>query len=139
MNCDDARQIVLSSLNELVPAERVREMENHLLNCDACREFAYSQHLLDLRLAAAMPAVSLSPRFRTSMMRRIYRDSTTVWSDFLPDIAHLVGCAFALALLVFLLPFPPGRVIFIVTIFTGTTYLLQGALRSPTDGFEEGV
>lgn len=136
MDCQETQESILHSLVESLPTERYLAMENHLAGCETCRSFAKVHRSLDLRLAAAVPHARLSPAFRSGLRKRIQCDPEALWRDFLPDLAHLIGCALVVALSVFLLPFPSRSVILAGLVFTSGTYFLQAALRGALSGLE---
>jgi hypothetical protein len=136
MDCQETQESILDSLVESLAAERYLAMENHLARCETCSSFAKVQRTLDSRLAAAVARARLSPAFRSALRKRIQRNPAALWPDFLPDVAHLVGCALVIALSVFLLPFPSRSVILAGLIFTSGTYFLQAALRGALSGLE---
>jgi anti-sigma factor RsiW len=130
MNCEEAQETMLDSLTGPISAERRLLMENHIAACEACRQFAEVQRMLDARLAAAVPVVSLSAGFRRALQEKLRQAATPDWPESLPDIAHLIGCGFAIALLLVLLPQYSKTVVFAGAGFTAVTYFLQAALRS---------
>src|SRR5262245_20763054 len=129
MNCDDARDIVLDSLAGPVPDEQSRLMETHIASCDACRRFDEIQRALDARLTGAMPLVNLSSDFRRSLRQKIESREASIWPESLPDIAHLTGCASAIALLLLVLPQYSRTVLLTGLGFTAVTYFLRAVLR----------
>ena len=137
MNCEEVQELILDSLDDPVAGERRQAMESHIATCETCGSFARIHRMLDARLAAAVPAARLSAGFRTSLTQKMHRDPVSAWPDFLPDIAHLAGCAFAIILSLFLLPWYSGTVILAGVAFTAVTYLLQSVLRSSLDSLEE--
>ena len=64
------------------------------------------------------------------------RDPVPVWPDFLPDLAHLAGCAVATGVAAFVLPVPAASVILAGAAFTGVTYFLQTVLRTSLEWLE---
>ena len=136
MNCHEARQIVLDSLDGPVRAELYLPMETHIACCDACRRFANVQRALDVRLTAAVPVVSLSLGFRSSLRQRINNRQISIWPESLPDVAHLMGCAFAIVLLLLVLPQYSRTVLLAGAGFTAVTYFLQAVLRSSLESLE---
>ncbi len=136
MDCHEARDSILESLVESLATERRAAMESHIADCATCARFAGIQRTLDTRMAAALPPARLSPEFRTSLKRKIRRDQWTAWPDFLPDLAHLIGCAFAIILSLLLLPQHSGAVMVAGAAFTGVTYFFQGLLRSSLEAIE---
>jgi hypothetical protein len=136
MNCEEARQILLDSLVWLFPAERHTPMEDHIATCEACRQFLEVQRMLDARLTAAVPVVSLSPGFRSSLLEKLSDHTVPGWPEFLPDIAHLMGCALAITLLLLLMPQYSRTVLLAGSGFTAVTYFFQAILRSSLEPFE---
>jgi hypothetical protein len=129
MDCQETQESILDSLVESLATERYLSMENHLAGCETCSNFAKVHRTLDSRLAAAIPQGPISPAFRTALRKRIQRDPEALWPDFLPDVAHLAGCALVIALSVLLLPFNSRSVLLVGLVFTSGTYFLQAALR----------
>jgi len=121
---------MLDSLAGVLPAERHLVLEGHIAGCEVCRRFAEVQRMLDVRLIAAMPVLSLSPRFRTSLQERLRQHVMSGWPEYLPDIAHLIGCVFAITLLLLLLPQYSKTVVYVGLGFTAVTYFFQAVLRS---------
>src|SRR5215471_5321571 len=136
MDCQHAQESTLESLVEPFDREQAMALERHFASCEVCRSFAETQRELDARLAEAFPEAHLSPAFRTGLKARIHRDPLSSWPDFLPDLAHLGGCAAALLILEFALPRYSGTVVLASAAFTGLTYFLQAVLRSSLDSTE---
>src|SRR5689334_4244978 len=103
MHCHESQETILESLVEPLGTEQRVALEKHLATCPTCSAFAAVQLALDAELAAGVSRPRLSPEFRTSLKRRIRDERVSSWPDFLPDLAHLIGCALAILLLVFLL------------------------------------
>jgi hypothetical protein len=129
MDCQTAQEQILESLTGTRPAVGTPDLEIHLAGCEACRSFSETQFMLDLQLSAAISAPALSPAFRASLAKRVRREPLSVWPEFLPDVAHLVGCVCATALCLSLLPFPAGRVTLAGLGFTLVTYFVQSVIR----------
>src|SRR3954447_26663871 len=123
MDCNEAQENILESLTGQLAPEHRLDVENHIASCATCAGFAEIQRSLDARLTASSPAAQLSPDFRAALQVRVRRDPLTAWPDFLPDIAHLIGCGVAIGLLVFLLPLRPQTVLAAGAAFTGATYI----------------
>jgi predicted anti-sigma-YlaC factor YlaD len=136
MNCEQARETLLDSLAGSIAAEVHLLMEDHIASCEACRRFADVQRSLDARLTAAFPAVSLSPGFRSSLRMRLNDTRRPIWPESLPDIAHLAGCALAVALLLLVMPQNSRTVLLGGAGFTVVTYFLQAVLRSSLEKLE---
>ena len=129
MNCEEARQMLLDSLVGPI-ATGMELMEDHIASCEACRWFAEVHRSLDARLTAAVPVVSLSSGFRSSLRTRLSERHPRTWPEYLPDIAHLIGCVLAIALLLLAMPQFTRAVLLAGTGFTVLTYFLQAVLRS---------
>ena len=136
MDCRETQESMLESLVEPIETGRRQAMENHIATCENCRDFAELQHTLDTRLAAALPPACPSADFRAALRKRIRRDPVPVWPDFLPDLAHLAGCALATGVAAFVLPVPAVSVILAGAAFTGVTYFLQTVLRTSLEWLE---
>ena len=136
MDCQEVELNIVESFVEPFTTERRLAMEDHLASCGACRSFAQTQHLLDVRLAAAFPPPLLGPAFRIALKKRVRRDPVSAWPDFLPDLAHLIGCALAIVLSAFLLPRHSGTVVLAGAAFTGATYFLQAVIRASLERIE---
>ena len=129
MNCPKAQEQILESLAETRAGSNTPDLDTHLAGCEACRSFSETQFMLDLQLSAAISAPPLGAAFRTSLGKRIRRNPLSVWPEFWPDVAHVVGCVCATALCLSLLPFPAGRVTLAGLGFTLVTYFVQSVIR----------
>jgi predicted anti-sigma-YlaC factor YlaD len=136
MNCEQARETLLDSLTEPARPEVRLLMEDHIASCEACRRFAGVQRTIDARLTATVPAVSLSPGFRSSLRERLDHRPIPSWPESLPDIAHLAGCALGIVLLLLILPQYSRTVLLAGSGFTVVTYFLQAVLRSSVERLE---
>ena len=136
MNCQQARQILLDSLDGPITAEPRLLMESHISQCEACRRFAEVQRRIDARLTAAAPLAGLSSGFRTSLRRKLTDPVVPPWQESLPDLAHLAGCALAIILLLLVMPQYSRTVLFVGVGFTGITYFLQSVLRNSLEDLE---
>lgn len=136
MNCFKAQEQILETLTEGHPLENQLDLKGHVAGCDACQAFLETQISLDRQLTAAMTASALSPAFRASLARRIRREPLTAWPEFLPDFAHVAGCACATAVCVTVLPFPAATVILAGAAFTLVTYFVQTTIRGSLEALE---
>lgn len=139
MDCQTAQEQILESLAAIRPDANTSDLEIHVAGCDACRSFSETHFTLDFQLSAVMSPPSLSPAFRRSLAKRLRRESLSVWSDFLPGVAHVVGCFFATGLCVLLLPFAAGSIMLAGLVFTVATYFLQAVLQGSLEAWEEGL
>jgi hypothetical protein len=130
MDCQQAQESILESLIERLDAEEGRALERHVADCEACGSFAKVHGRLDAMLAAAVPAARLSPGFRNSLRKQIRRDARSAWPEFLPDVAHLLGCALVIVMSLSFVPLPASRVFFWGLAFTLVTFFLQATVRS---------
>lgn len=138
MDCREAQEQILESLADTRPRANAHDLAAHLAGCDACRNFSATQFTLDLQLTAAITVPPLSAAFRTSLAKRLRRKPSTVWLEFLPDVAHVVGCVCATALCLLMLPFAAGPVMLAGLAFTVVTYFVQAVLQGSLEAWEEG-
>ena len=137
MNCEQAREAVLYSLDGPITAERRLLMENHMATCEGCRRFAEVQRTIDSRLTASVRVASLSAGFRRSLQQKLYDQRVPTWSESLPDIAHLAGCALGIVLLVLVLPQYSRIILLAGAGFTAVTYFLQAVLLTSFERLED--
>jgi anti-sigma factor RsiW len=137
MNCEQMREGVLESFDAPISAEVRLAIDHHLATCEACRRFARVQQMIDARLTEALPPPVLSSGFRRSLRQKLADDPVApVWSESLPDIAHLAGCAFAIILLLVVMPNYSRTILVAGGGFTLVTYFLQAVLRSYLERIE---
>jgi anti-sigma factor RsiW len=136
MNCEQARQTLLDSLDGPITAELRLLVENHIVTCEACRRFAEVQRTIDARLTAAVPVASLSSGFRRSLQQKLNDPLVPSWPESLPDVAHLAGCGLAIMLLLLVMPQYSRTVLLAGAGFTAITYFLQAVLRSSLENLE---
>lgn len=130
MDCREAQERVLESFDgALAPLEK-SQLEKHIAECAECAQFAASQRQLDLRLREEIAAPQQSPGFRASLRARVARERREQWPDWLPDVAHLAGCAVAIASCALLLPLPIPVVLGTGVLVAFLTYSLQTLLVS---------
>ena len=136
MDCEEVQLSILESLAEPVGGDQRLAIKDHLGSCAVCVDFERTQRLLDARLIAAFPAAHLSPAFRTVLKKRTRRDPASIWPDFLPDVAHLGGCALAMMFAAIWLPRHSGTVMLVGASFTFVTYFLQAVIRTSLERIE---
>ena len=137
MDCREAQQQILELLAETWSGASTPDVESHLAGCEICRSFSETQFMLDLKLRATISSPSLSPAFRINLMKKIRRESLSVWPEFLPDLAHLAGCACAASLCFILLPFSAGFIILTASAFTFVTYFVQSVMGGFLEMWED--
>lgn len=106
MDCHDAQEKILESLESVLSPLVQEQLERHALECAECRKFAASQGQLDLQLREGIVRPQLSPTFRAGLEARIAREGRETWPDWLPDAACLAGSGVAIGSCAFLLPLP---------------------------------
>jgi hypothetical protein len=139
MDCQTAKEQILDSLAATRPGATASDLEIHLAGCEACRCFSETQFMLDFQLSAAMSPPSLSPAFRSSLAKKLHREPLTVWSEFLPGVAHVVGCFCATGVCVLLLPISARLIVLGGFVFTVVTYFLQAVFQGSLEAWEEGI
>jgi hypothetical protein len=137
MDCKTAQEQILESLAEIRSCVNTPDLETHLAGCEACWNFSETQFMLDLQLSAAISAPPLSAAFRFSLAKRLRREPLEVWPEFLPALAHVVGCSCATALCLFVLPFAAGPVMLAGLAFTLVTWFVQAVLQGSLEAWEE--
>jgi anti-sigma factor RsiW len=104
MDCTRAEDLLLEELDAPVaPAER-GELLHHLEGCKRCRAFAALQRRLDAELADGAPVLLLDAGFRRTLDARLAVQQR--WPEWLPELAYVVGGAFATVAAILALPFP---------------------------------
>lgn len=105
MDCTRVEDLLLEELDAPVaPAERSELLLQHREGCDRCRAFAALQRLLDAELADRAPVLVLDASFRRALAARLAVQQR--WPEWLPDLAYVLGGAFATAATTLALPFP---------------------------------
>ena len=138
MNCEQMRQTVQESFDGPIRADLRLAMDNHLATCDACRHFAEVQQMVDARLTEALAPPSLSAGFRRSLLQNLEdHPIAPTWSESLPDIAHLAGCALAILVLLLVLPQYSRTLLVTGAGFTTVTYFLQAVLRTSLETLDD--
>jgi predicted anti-sigma-YlaC factor YlaD len=130
MDCHEAQEQILEAIDVSRTNGDSLGLERHLAECEGCREFFAVQRNLDRRLTASITSPTLSPNFRDSLAKNVRREPLAAWPEFLPDLAHIAGCVFAIALCLTILPFPPTTVIAAGGAIAFATYFLQSVIRS---------
>ena len=139
MNCEHAQETILDSLDGPITAERRLLLENHMATCEDCRRFAELQRPIDARMTACVQVPSLSAGFRASLQQKLSDERVPTWSESLPDIAHLAGCALGVVLLLLLLPQYSRTVLLAGSGFTVVTYFVQAVVRSSVERLEPNL
>ena len=124
MKCSACKEEILGSIGE----RHSVSVQDHISDCSECRQFAGVQQILHGRFTPAS-SVQLGRAFRFALRKRLARERTFAWPDYLPDIAHLIGGAIATAVSLIVLPWPLLPVLIAEAAFTGITYLIQSTLR----------
>jgi hypothetical protein len=130
MDCTEAQESILESLISPVTDEQRLRLTRHIAACLSCRGFQEVQREIDKRLTEALPSTGLSAGWRDSLKRKVRGDPLSAWPDFLPDVAHLIGCAIGITLSLELVPWHPRTILLAGITFTVFTYILQAVLRS---------
>lgn len=104
MDCTRAEDLLIERLDAPVAPADESELRHHLEGCDRCRAFAALQRQLDAELADGAPVLLLDERFRRAVEVRLAAQRR--WPDWLPDLAYVVGGAFATAATILALPLP---------------------------------
>jgi len=130
MDCRETQERVLERFDGALSPLETRQLEAHIAECPQCEQFAALQRQIDLRLREQIAAPQLSVGFRAGLQARIARKARESWPDWLPDVAHLAGCAAAIGASAILLPFSVPMVLGTGTLVTLLGYTLQTLLAS---------
>jgi hypothetical protein len=130
MDCREVQERLFEGMESTLSSLERTQLGGHISKCAECGPFAALQSELDLRLQQAILAPKLSPGFRAGLQRRITLHVREPWPDWLPDLAHLAGCAAALAACAVLLPFAVSIVLGAGGVIAFVTYSLQALLVS---------
>jgi anti-sigma factor RsiW len=139
MDCQKVRTTILESFEELVPPQRVSEIDSHLVGCDDCARFSAVQRSLDGRLSVLFRSPHMSPEFRPRLRQAIRRDTRQVWSPALPDVVHFLACGTATVMCTVLLPFQASLTLGVGAAATCLTHLLATAVRDMFERADESI
>lgn len=130
MDCRETQERVLERFDGALDPMQTRQLEAHIAECPECAQFAAFQSQIDLRLREQIAAPQLSVGFRGGLQARIARKARESWPEWLPDVAHLAGCAAAIGACALLLPFSVPLVLGTGTLVALLAYTLQTLLFS---------
>jgi predicted anti-sigma-YlaC factor YlaD len=137
MDCQDARERMLQSVDEDRTRPSDIQLDAHLAGCSACARFAARQNALDARLSAMLRPPELSPGFRAALRRRIRNDSARLWPAALPEVVHFASCGVATVACAALLPFDGLMTFAVGAAATALSFLLLMAVRDVFEKAEE--
>jgi len=129
MNCREAEELLLDSLDERVPDHVRRVLEGHLSTCTSCSAFAASARAVDAQLTAALLPAVPPPSIATNLRTRIRRERRTAFNENLPDLIHLTGCGVSTILCAALLPVDPTVSLAAGVGFTCVSYVFMAVVR----------
>jgi hypothetical protein len=137
MDCQQAQEEILDSLAEIRPVGTPPSLGAHLSGCAACQNFLDAHLMLDRQLSTVIDAPALSTEFRATLSKRLKHEPLAVWTSFLPDLAHGVGCLAAMVACIVILPLPVGPVLAIGSALALATYFIQTICQSVLESWEE--
>ena len=130
MTCREAEELILDGIDSpLEPSER-RTLNQHLTECDACRQFQQTQLALDVSLASHFAESAPAVEFGESLQQRIAAEKRRVLWEYVPDVLHLGGGLGASIVCAWMLPFSGGLVMAAGLGLTLVGYFFQALLRS---------
>ena len=129
MDCREAQERIIESLEEPQLAAAQPLLDAHLKECPACAEFVRMQLALDQRLQSLLTPPALGPGFRPALRRRIRREAVRQWPDALPEVVHFLSCGAATVLCAFLLPFDKASILAAGGAVTVAAYVVLMAVR----------
>lgn len=93
MNCDQARERILESLDEAAGA-----------HCPDCAAFLDAQRAIDAALSARFSAVTLPVRTRNAIGAEVRARRRAARWEALPDLLHGAGCAAVAGMAIWAIP-----------------------------------
>lgn len=130
MDCREVQERLFDGMESTLSQLEKTQLERHISKCAECGPFAALQSELDLRLQQAILAPKLNPTFRAELQRHITLHRREPWPDWLPDLAHLAGCAAAVAVCAAMLPLEVPSMLVAGGVIAFVTYSLQALLVS---------
>jgi anti-sigma factor RsiW len=137
MECLDAQEAILDSLEAAGPANGRLEIDAHLAGCPACTEFAARQRRVDARLSRMLVPPEMSPGVRKELRKRVRREALQLWMDSLPDKLHFLSCGLATLMCAILMPLHAAAVLSAGAGATMVTYVLMTAVRNFLESTED--
>ena len=137
MDCQPVETAILAS-HDRNGRPLDRDVEAHLEDCVACRQFAGTQAALDARLAASLVVPAMSSNFRRQLRARIAREGPPLWPDALPDIVHFASWGAATLLCVLILPLDASVVVGGGATATLLAYVALTVARTTLEDAETG-
>ena len=137
MTCADVEEHLLESLDDVLPVETRRAVDQHLGSCDRCAAFAAKMRAIDLQLAAAIPPLTAPPSVAAGVIARQRRERREALAGSLPDIIHLTGCAVATLLCALVLPIEAPVTLAAGIAFTCFTYVVMAVVRSSLEAVDQ--
>ncbi len=76
MNCPECEELILESLETLLPEQANAGIRAHVGACPSCRQFQRAQVRLDAALAKSLRPAKLAPDFSARLLQQVDRDLT---------------------------------------------------------------
>lgn len=137
MDCEEARERILNSLAEARPVGPSVDLSTHLSGCPTCRSFSEIQLMLDRQLTNLISEPAPAKEFRGALLKRVKREPLAVWAEFLPDLAHAIGCLVATTVCIVLLPIPAGLATLVGSALALSAYFVQTVFQGFLETWEE--
>ena len=137
MDCEEARERILNSLAEAGPVGPSVDLSTHLLGCPTCRIVSEIHLILDRRLTNLISEPVPTKGFRRALLKKVKREPLAVWAEFLPDLAHAIGCLVATTVCIVLLPIPAGLATLVGSALALSAYFVQAVFQGFLETWEE--
>ena len=80
MNCNECEELILETLDTLLPENQRAELQAHVATCPSCRQFQRAQLRLDTALVRSLQPPSLPPDFSARVLRQVDREAVRMES-----------------------------------------------------------
>ena len=137
MTCTQVEEYLLESIDEPLAGDVRRAVDRHVASCAACGSFAAQLRDIDAQLSSALPPISAPPSIVEGLRRQQHADRVTAFTETLPDVIHLAGCAIATVLSAALLPIDPPVTLTAGVAVTCFTYVVMVIVRSSLEAVDQ--
>jgi anti-sigma factor RsiW len=137
MNCAQAEEYLLESMDEPLHGDMRRALDRHVSTCASCATFAARLRAVDAQLVAALPPIAAPESIATGVRRQQRRDRASALTDSLPDVIHLAGCGAATIVSAALLPVEASVTLAAGVAFTCFTYVVMAVVRWSLEAVEQ--
>ena len=135
MTCTEAEDLLLESLDDVLPVEIRRGLDLHVASCAGCGAFATRMRSLDVQLSQLLVPPP-TPPLAAAVHVRQRRERLDGLAASLPDIIHVAGCTLATVASALLLPVEASITLAAGAGFTAISYIVLALIRSSMESAE---